>query len=108
MHAMHNSLHPPVQGIHTVQARPWTIHCRLAIMTQPQKEQRYRDRHKHQCDSDRVDLSVCTSMHDIQEAAVRNEQLQKLKEYIIRDGLHKNKMWNEAYKNIGPSSMSWP
>ena len=52
--AMHNSMHIPVQGMHTIQARPWAIHCRLAIMTQPWRENKDRDmRPKHKCQCDR-------------------------------------------------------
>ena len=37
------------------------------------------------------DLPVCASIHDIQEATVRDAHLQELKAYIIKDWPHRKK-----------------
>ena len=55
-----------------------------------------------------VDLPVCTSTHDIQEAAAKDAHLQQFKAYFIQGWPHKKGDMVKTYWDIGPSDMKWP
>ena len=82
-----NSQNTPIHSQNHIQTWNRSVHCRLALQTEPQGNQRCRNTwHTIEIDVIQTTTNIpdCMTVQQLQQATSQDHHLQQLKDYIIR------------------------